>query len=140
MFWYRRRRKRGSTVTKHYQQHKELARELILARLHYFNQHYQLEWRRVAIRNQRRCWGSCSSLKNLNFSYKLLFLPDELVDYIVVHELCHLAELNHGQRFWSLVAEQIPDYRERIRALKAIERGGMSARYLEQLKKDPQSA
>ena len=60
------RAKRASTVTKHYLEHKELTRSLILERLEYFNQHYQFTFNRVAIKNQRRCWGSCSSLKNLN--------------------------------------------------------------------------
>ncbi len=90
------RRKRRSSVTKHYLLHKEMARAVVLERLHYFNQFYGLEWKRVAIRNQRRCWGSCTELGNLNFSYKILFLPPELRDYIIVHELCHLRELNHS--------------------------------------------
>jgi len=126
--WYRvrRRRRRASSVTKHYLEHKKAARELTLARLEHFNQHYRLKWNRVAIRNQRRCWGSCSSLKNLNFSYKLLFLPSHLQDYIIVHELCHLAELNHGPQFWALVAEQVPDHRAHRRELRMIERGGLS--------------
>ena len=128
--WVKVRRKRASSVTKHYLEHKETARELTLARLWHFNQHYNLEWNRVAIRNQRRCWGSCTSLKNLNFSYKILFLPPHLQDYIFVHELCHLQELNHGRNFWALVEEQIPDYRERVRQLKAIERGGTSIQNL----------
>ena len=131
---YRRRRRRASSVTKHYLQHKEVAREHVCARLEYFNQHYQFSWNRVAIRNQRRCWGSCTSLKNLNFSYKLIFLPSELLDYIVVHELCHLAELNHGPQFWTLVSEQIPDYKARIRALREVERTGISIAALTQLK------
>ncbi len=135
--WVRVRRKRASSVTKHYLEHKEAARSLTLARLEYFNQHYDLTWNRVAIRNQRRCWGSCTSLKNLNFSYKILFLPPALQDYIFVHELCHLKELNHGPNFWALVAEVIPDYRERIIALKQIEKGGMSAKYLEGLCSQP---
>ena len=128
--WVKVRRKRASSVTKHYLTHKEAARSLTLARLHHFNQYYNLEWNRVAIRNQRRCWGSCTSLKNLNFSYKILFLPPHLQDYIFVHELCHLAELNHGRNFWSLVAEQIPDYQERIKELKVIEQAGNSIQAL----------
>jgi len=132
MRWYRFKR-RSSSVTKHYSAHKEMARELVLARLQHFNLHYNLQWNRVAIRNQRRCWGSCTSLKNLNFSYKIYFLPPELRDYIVVHELCHLAELNHGAAFWALVAEQVPEYRQCIRSLKQIERGGSGIQYLERV-------
>ena len=128
-------RRRASSVTKHYQEHKEMARELAIARLHHFNQHYELEWKREAIRNQRRCWGSCSSLKNLNFNYKVLFLPPELRDYIIVHELCHLVELNHGQRFWALVAEQIPDYRLHRAQLRAIDRGGNSIVHLQSIQR-----
>lgn len=134
--WYRvrRRRQQGSTVTKHYQEHKETARALILERLEHYNQHYGYTWNRVAIRNQRRCWGSCTSLNNLNFSYKLLFLPDHLRDYIIVHELCHLKELNHGKQFWALVGEQLPAYRAYRRELRELERGGTSYVRLEKEK------
>ena len=141
MYWIKkRRRKRVSSVTKHYLVHKEEARTLILARVIYWNQFYNFEYNRVAIRNQRRCWGSCTSLKNLNFSYKILFLPTHLQDYIIVHELCHLAELNHGKDFWSLVAQQVPEYELHIRELKDIERGGMSASRLEKLKEIQQGS
>ncbi len=135
MYWIvKRKRKRASSVTKHYVMHKETARAVIQAKLLYWNQFYNLQYNRVSIRNQRRCWGSCTSLGNLNFSYKILFLPEHLQDYIIVHELCHLAELNHGQQFWNLVAQQIPDYQTHIRELRAIELGGMSYVRLEKLK------
>jgi hypothetical protein len=117
-----RRRKRPTSVTKHYLAHKEQARSLVLARLEYFNQHYQLEWNRVAIRNQRRCWGSCSSKKNLNFKYKIHFLPTHLQDYIIVHELCHLVHLNHGTDFWALVCERLPAAKEHVSELRQVER------------------
>ncbi|MCA9354497.1 MAG: M48 family metallopeptidase [Candidatus Kaiserbacteria bacterium] len=125
------RRRRSGSVTKHYVENKEAARELVLARLEYFNQHYQLKWNRVSIRNQRRCWGSCTSLKNLNFNYKLLLLPPHLCDYVIVHELCHLTHLNHGEDFWGLVAEQVPEYKKCISELKAIDRLGHSVLMLQ---------
>ncbi len=132
MFGWGRRKKprRASSVTKHYLENKEAARELTLARLKHFNQHYQLTWKRVAIRNQRRCWGSCTSLKNLNFNYKILLLPPHLRDYIIVHEMCHLAHLNHGQSFWELVAEQVPEYKKCVAELRAIDKLGHSVSVL----------
>ncbi|MEX0917594.1 MAG: M48 family metallopeptidase [Candidatus Paceibacterota bacterium] len=105
-------------MTKHYTTHKEAARELVHARLAHFNQHYNLTYKRVAIRNQRRCWGSCTSLGNLNFSYRLLFLPPELADYVIVHELCHLKELNHSPNFWALVSETMPEYKIHRKTLR----------------------
>lgn len=115
-------RRRAAPGRKQYEMHKEEARTLIAERIEYYNQFYQFSYNRVAIRNQRRCWGSCSALKNLNFSYKLLFLPSCICDYIVVHELCHLRELNHSAAFWAAVAEVMPDYQSRATALRAFER------------------
>ena len=122
----KRRRARTRTPSKHYVEHKKAARELVLARLAHFNTHYNLAWKRVAIRNQRRVWGSCTSLKNLNFNYKILLLPEHLRDYIIVHELCHLAHLHHRADFWNLVAEQVPDYQRCVAELRAIDRLGHS--------------
>lgn len=132
------RRKRASSVTKHYVTHKEHARTLVLDRLQHFNQHYRLTWNRVAIRNQRRCWGSCSSKKNLNFNYKILFLPPHLCDYIIVHELCHLTHLHHGKVFWELVAEQIPNYKQSIAELRHIDAKGHAISTLEALQSQPE--
>ncbi len=117
-------------MTKHYSMHKEKTRQLVLSRLVYFNQFYGFKYNRVAIRNQRKCWGSCTSLKNLNFSYKLLFLPPHLQDYIIVHELCHLQELNHGKQFWLLVSAQMPEYKQHIQELRSVEEAGTSIQKL----------
>ena len=117
----RRKRTWPAAVVKHYAEHKEAARALCLTRLEHYNQHYSLTYNRVAIRNTRSRWGSCSSKKNLNFNYRILFLPSELQDYLIVHELCHLQEMNHAAGFWALVAEQVPDYKKRIAQLRALE-------------------
>lgn len=101
-----------------YIEHKEKARQLVLERVKHFNQFYSFNFNRISIRNQKTRWGSCSGNKNLNFNYKLVFLSPELTDYIVVHELCHLKELNHSERFWKLVAETIPNYKELKRELR----------------------
>jgi predicted metal-dependent hydrolase len=111
-------RRRASPNARHYAEHKEKARELVHARLAHWNEFYKYTYKRVAIRNQRSRWGSCSTQQNLNFNYRLVFLPLELVDYVVVHELCHLAHFNHSQNFWNLVAQAIPDYEKRMFELK----------------------
>lgn len=105
----RRRSRRGGT-TLHYRTHKEVARRMVHERLVYWNQFYNFSYKRIAIRDQRSRWGSCSSKQNLNFNYRIIFLPPELIDYIIVHELCHLAEMNHSSRFWDHVARMLPHH------------------------------
>jgi len=73
---------------------------------------------RVTIRNQKSRWGSCSSKGNLNFNCLLMLCPEEVRDYVVVHELCHRKELNHSPRFWSEVERVMPNYAEHRRWLK----------------------
>lgn len=94
------------------------AKQLIKSRLEYYNQFYNFTFNQLSIKRQKTRWGSCSKRGQLNFNYKLLFLSQELVDYVVVHELCHLQEMNHSRNFWSLVAKTIPDHKERRRQLK----------------------
>jgi predicted metal-dependent hydrolase len=113
----RRRRKKDSA---HFKIHKEFARNTILSRLAYWNQFYEYEYNRVAIRNQSSRWGSCSAKKNLNFNYRLIFLPQHLMDYVIVHELCHLKHFNHGKEFWMHVGETILEYEERRQELRLI--------------------
>ena len=74
---------------------------------------------RVAIRDQKSRWGSCSQKGNVNFNWKLVMAPPPALDYVVVHELCHLYEFNHSPRFWALVARHMPDYEVWKKWLKA---------------------
>lgn len=106
---------------KHYQAHKEAARQLVHAHLAEWNQHYQLPLRKVFIKNSRSRWGSCSALGNLNFNYRLVFLPPRLQRYVVVHELCHLRHFNHGPEFWALVAQVVPDYEQCRREIRRVQ-------------------
>ncbi|MDQ3076213.1 MAG: M48 family metallopeptidase [bacterium] len=96
---------------KDFKEKKERSLVLVRERVSYFNQFYNLEVKNITIRNQKTRWGSCSGKKNLSFNYKIVFLPQELQDYIIVHELCHLKEMNHGKAFWDLVTLQIPEHK-----------------------------
>lgn len=98
--------------------HKSAALKIARQKMEHFNQFYNLKWRRVSIKNQKTRWGSCSRQGNINFNYKIALLPDRAVDYIIVHEMCHLAEMNHSRKFWNLVAKTVPDHREIRRELR----------------------
>ncbi len=115
---------RKQTYTPHgssmeYRAMKQRAAQLVASRLEYFNQSYGFVYHRISIRNPRTRWGSCSKKGNLNFSYKLLTLPPELADYIIVHELCHLKEFNHSKRFWELVGQTLPGYKNLRKQLRS---------------------
>jgi hypothetical protein len=99
---------------------REMARILVENKISYFNKFYKFNINRIAIKNQRKRWGSCSSKANLNFNYKIIFLEPQFADYLIVHELCHLKEFNHSKKFWNLVEKTIPDYKtinQRLRKL-----------------------
>lgn len=90
-------------------------------RLERFAKELRVRPSRVSIRGQKTRWGSCSSQGEISLNWRLVLLPSELADYILVHELCHLRHLDHSSSFWNLVATQVPDYsakRERIAALQ----------------------
>ena len=115
----RRRRRKGSR--KEYLRLREAARTLVHERLMHFKAIYGLSYKKVAIRNTTSRWGSCSKAGNLNFNYRLILLPPHLADYVIVHELCHLAEFNHSKNFWALVARTVPEYTTRKKELKQIQ-------------------
>ena len=71
-----------------------------------------VRYRRLVIRDQRSRWGSCSTKGTLSFNWRLVLTPHDVLDYVVVHEVCHLAEHNHGARFWQLVARRRPGFRD----------------------------
>lgn len=100
---------------------KELKEKTLLfvqEKLKQYNMSYGYKWNNVTIRGQKTRWGSCSRVGNLQFNYKIALLPAHLVDYIVVHELCHLGAFDHSSRFWNLVARTVPDYMQRRKELK----------------------
>jgi len=105
---------------KHYLKNKEEARKIIENKVKEISKYYGLEYNRISIRNQKTRWGSCSAKGNLNFNYKTTFLPDNLIEYIVVHEICHLKEMNHSKSFWNLVENKIPNFKILRKELKVI--------------------
>jgi predicted metal-dependent hydrolase len=76
-----------------------------------------VEYARITLRDQRSRWGSCSSRGALSFNWRLVLAPHDVLDYVVVHEVCHLVEHNHSARFWQLVQRRRPNYRESKRWL-----------------------
>ena len=108
-------------TAEHYKKHKGEALNMIVKKVEEWNKVYNFNYNKIYIRNQKTRWGSCSSNKNLNFNYKLFFLPVELVDYVVVHELCHLKHMNHSTSFWSEVGKGIANYKDCRRVLKKHE-------------------
>ncbi len=94
------------------------AMKLIPQKVRYYAPIIGVTYGRITIRNQRTRWGSCSGKGNLNFNCLLLLMPEEVLDYVVVHELCHRKEMNHSARFWEEVEKILPDYRQRRKWLK----------------------
>ncbi len=114
----------GKTPTIHRKKYLEAKASVIrLAkeRLAYFNAHYQFKYEKITVRDQSSRWGSCSNTGTLSFNYRIIYLEEALQDYIFVHELCHLKEMNHSQRFWDLVGETVPTYKYLRRRLKRYE-------------------
>jgi hypothetical protein len=101
-----------------YLKYKEHAYALIESKVRTLADKYGYQYNKLTIKNQKTCWGSCSRKANLNFNYKILFLPEAVQDYIIAHELCHLKEFNHSKRFWNLVSRIVPDYAVMRKELK----------------------
>lgn len=94
------------------------AKEYLPDRVRYYADRLGVEYGRITIRCQKTRWGSCSAKKNLNFNCLLMLAPPEVIDSVVVHEVCHLREMNHSARFYALVLQLCPDYRARDKWLK----------------------
>ena len=85
-----------------------------------FSQILNVDYQKVSIKNTKSRWGSCSSKKNLAFHYKILFLPRELAEYLVIHELCHVHQMNHSKKFWDLVGSICERHEEKRKLLRSI--------------------
>lgn len=92
--------------------YKQQARKVIVERVNHYAKIAGLKFKSIAITTAETRWGSCSSNKTLNFNWKLIMAPLEVIDYVVTHELAHLTEMNHSRDFWETVRKMYPLYRE----------------------------
>ncbi len=107
-----------------YLKNKQKTLNLVIDGIEKFNKVYNFKFNKINIRNQKTRWGSCSKKRNLNFNYRIIYLPNRAIDYIIVHELCHLKEFNHSRKFWNLVERTIPNYLDIRKELKNKGLGG----------------
>ena len=92
---------------------RERAKSVLAQRTAYFARQIGVTYGRITVRDQKTRWGSCSQTGNLNFNFRLILAPLEVLDYVVVHELCHRRQMYHSAQFWQEVAQVLPDYRKR---------------------------
>lgn len=103
------------------EERRELAQkagEVLARRTSYFAKKMGVTYGRITIRDQKTRWGSCSGRGNLNFNWRLILMPENVLDYVVVHELAHRREMNHSSRFYQVVESVIPEYRESMEWLR----------------------
>lgn len=105
---------------------RQQAREIISARAAHWAGLLGVKYNRIAIKSQRSLWGSCSRKGNINFNWRLAAAPAQALDYVVIHELCHLREMNHSRKFWAHVAQACPDFKQHRRWLRLNSAGLMA--------------
>ncbi len=98
--------------------YKKEARQIFTERVNFYAEKYGFEYKKLKLSSAKRRWGSCSSIGNINLTWRLVMAPPEIIDYVVVHELCHLREQNHSKAFWVQVGAIMPDYKVRRKWLK----------------------
>lgn len=92
-------------------------KKIIEERLKHYQDYFKVKYKSFSIENDATKWGSCSSKRHLTFHWKLMIFPIDIIDYVVVHELCHLIHMNHDRSFWRLVGKIYPDYKEAMAIL-----------------------
>ena len=97
---------------------REQARKVLTERTDYYKEILKVDYQRIRIGAQKTRWGSCSSRGTISYNWHLVLMPERIMDYVVVHELCHLVEMNHSPAFWKKVSEILPDYEDRRKWLK----------------------
>jgi predicted metal-dependent hydrolase len=103
--------KKKNISQKDWKKNKEKYLKIAQKKVEEFNKFYNFSYKNISIRDQKSRWGSCSEKGNLNFNYRVFLLPEKEMDYIIIHEICHLKEMNHSWRFWNLVVQKSPNYK-----------------------------
>jgi len=98
--------------------YRKQARKVLKERVEFYGSRNEFKVGKIRISSARTRWGSCSSKETLSFTWRLVMAPLEVIDYVVVHELCHLKEMNHSKAFWAQVESILPDYKRRRKWLK----------------------
>ena len=97
---------------------RKAAKTILPVKTKYYAQKMGLKYGRITITGAKTRFGSCSSKGNISYSFRLMRFPNDAIDYVVVHELAHLVEMNHSQKFWAIVASVFPDYKDRRKLLR----------------------
>jgi len=97
---------------------KAVAKSKLAKKTEYYSNIMGIKYGRITITSAKTRFGSCSSKGNISYSYRLMLYPEEAQDYVVVHELAHVLEMNHSKRFYQIIEKVLPDYKQRIRMLK----------------------
>ena len=98
--------------------YKKVARKILADRLTFVESKIRMKSKAMKINDSKGKWGSCNSMGTISFNWRVIMLPPKLIDYVIVHEICHLVEMNHSKKFWELVARFLPDVSERKKAIK----------------------
>lgn len=101
---------------------KKQIKEFLLERLHAISQQTGVDYSQATCRDQKTLWGSCNHKKAISLNYRLAFIPPAVVDYVIVHELCHTIHMNHSKKFWCLVESFMADYKQKEKALKLAQK------------------
>ena len=111
----------GEDVQKHKEAFwKERAREYLPQKAKALAKSFGVRFLRVKISAAKRRWGSCSAKGSINLAFRLMQLPQDVIEYVIIHELCHLTHMNHSKDFWKLVQRRCPDFKEREKRLKHL--------------------
>lgn len=99
--------------------YREKARDILIERANYYAEKFSLPYKQVRLSSAKTRWGSCSYQNNLNFNWRIMFAPPQVLDYLVVHEIAHTVHKNHQKKFWQLVEKMHPEFKESRKWLKS---------------------